>query len=330
MKRGCLIVVILVPVVSLASAGVVFYRANQQYGLFPAEVISQEEFAQANTRLRATIRLADLQDFLKEVLPPETQLPAWMPFSLEEALPQVLPYQIALLGGANFRTSEYEFTLFVNEQRGGPFIAEIINQSNIFDELQVVKWDEKHLSFQRRGVLTVSGTLPMPEGMEDLVLERWTSEASKTPLTIEGGHLFEIALDNRDGEALTLWGTLTEANKQDFRKALAYPEAQSIVETLSHVSSLRIQADLVNPDALKLLFRIYAEPDTGPNLKFMLGAFVIPPIQQELSTKYDMKLDGDTQWDEKEGAVIGDFTLTGFHKPLMEAIHPPMKTKDEG
>ena len=99
--------------------------------------------------------------------------------------------------------------------------------------------------------------------------------------------------------------------------------------------SLRLSADLLNEDALKLLLRIEADPSTGPNLQFMLGAFVLPTFQQTLRDDFGMTLKGDAVWRASEGALVGDFTLTGFRQPFLDALRgtaaaPPSTREQPG
>jgi len=320
-SRGCLIIVLVVPLLSLSAAGVVLYKVNADYGLFQAPLVSHELLARENTRLRLAVKLDPLSDLLVGALPEESALPAWLPFDLDTMLPQVLPHELALLGGADYRTGGYELTVFVNERRGGPLLAQIVNESGVLDNLEQVTWDTRGMAFQARGTLTLDGVLPIPEDAETLILRHWTHDVPEAPLVLQGGHFLEAALDNRNGDVIALWATFAGLQEQDLPELLETDvNMKMLFDTLVQITSMHLWADLATHDELLIDLRVGAHPSMGPNLQLILGAFVLPEARHRLKTQYDVTLEGEANWDADEEVLKGQFRLRGFRPHVLDAL----------
>lgn len=322
MKKGCLIVfciVALLLVISVAVAGIQF---NNTYGLAISEEVSHATLANAQTRVRAVVKLDKLRDLLLTMLPPEvqTQMPAWLPYTKEELAEEVLPREVALLAGPNYSKNEYEITLFANERRGGPYITKVVNESKVFDQVQIVKWSPDLAILRQRGVITASGSIPMPEDTEMLVLEKWTHDAPEQPLEIEGDHLVEAVFDNRNGDAMALFNVFYSQQVPDWREKTD-PAINMAVGMLPLLYTIRLEADLKGEDEALVRLLIHGAEDLKSQLNFIANGIVLPRLKHDLKQQQGLILDGEFVWDDAQSMAVGEFTITGI-KALLDKNIP--------
>jgi len=321
-KKGCLIVAIVVPLIILAAVGVVGYRMSRQFGLTEAPAVSHDTVVNAQTRFQAVLEPDKLNDFVLQHLPKDKiQIPSWIPWKIDELLPKILPREVALVAGSDYKQGTIDLTMFVNERRGGPAITEYLNQQNPFRNLPQIKWDPKLVQLPQRGVITLGGALSIPEGAEEKVLESWSHEPPKDPAKPAGDHLLEAVLDNRNGEIITLAASIMSIYGMDWQKMFAMQEAQMGLEIIKHITVVRLTADLAGNDLMKILLTIGAEPIIQSQLEFFTNAFAVPPVQQYLKEQMNLKLEGNFKWDAKQNALVGDFGLSGFEAIIAQQIN---------
>lgn len=318
MKKGCIAVLIIVPLLCVIAVGTAGYIANQRFGLTVAPAVSHETLASAQTRLRAVLKPDKLQGFIARHLPPgAVPLPGFVPWNAEQLLPEVLPQEVAVLAGSDYAGGHVRLKLFVNERRGGPMIQQALNQSGLFAKVRQIAWDPNLVQMQQRGVLTVDGSIPIPEATETRVLEHWTHQSPGQPLTAQGYHLFEAVLDNRNGEILTLFAAISKLMDYEWQKAL--DQQKIIMDTLVNVRSARLDANLASDDKMLINLRIDANAEARPVFDFYANIGVMYG-KGWLKNNYDMGLEGKFVWDENASAAIGNFELTGFEKHVQAYI----------
>ena len=323
MKKGCLILVGLLLIAAVVGGGVSFMQANRAFGLSEAEAVSHESVAWKGTKFRFVLKPDKLKEALASYLPKELaqQLPSWMPLSLEDMITKAMPREIALLSGSDYRNARMPLKLFANERRGGPAIVELLNDANVLANVKQVQWDKAAFVLQKRGVLTLDGALSLPDGLEEKVQELWTQPGGKQePVLIEGDNLLEVALDNRNGELLTLIGTIMAVTGQDWQEMLAIPMVKGMVlPLLPSIFTARVTANLVGTDQMDIQIKLASTEEEQGKLAFLLG-MALPQLQDNLQAKYQLKLDGKFTWNKEEQALVGNFSLTGFEKRLRERI----------
>ncbi len=323
MKKGCLIglIVLLVLIVGVAIvAGVGFVKVNQQYGISEAPPASYEQFVNKNTRVRLLFNPDKLNDLIAHYLPPDAlPLPSWLPYKQNQLIPMLMPREIALLTGSDFAKGQIDLTFFINERRLGPLIAQAADNSNIFKSIKQVKWDSELMTAPQRGVLKVGGAIAIPDGLENKVLETWQHDIKGEPVTIQGGHLIEAAIDNRSGDIFTLIASAQQASGQDWRALLQDPIAKTAIAIVQKVVDFRLSGDFVSNDSAKIVARVGAEPDAGPQLEFLAG-MGIPALATQLEDMYGLKLTGQPKWNASEKALIGEFSITGFERLIRQQI----------
>lgn len=259
MKRGCLIVLVAVPLIIAAAAFIAYRQANTRLGLSAAPPISHETVVTPLTRVRVVAEREKLVPFLKSFLPKEgLKVPWYASFMTKDPIEEVLPYEVALLGGADYKANVYNLTLFVNERILGPaavtFAREQLAQMQASlhgantPEAQVfnsIKWDEGFLTDEPRGAIVFRAGLPLPAGMQARVLRFWPVDKAPSKLTVAGDHLLEFVIDNGNGDLMTLIGAGAKANGVSLDQVFSAKEAEQAVLAINNI---RITGNLTGDD----------------------------------------------------------------------------------
>ncbi len=319
MKKVLIALAVILLIVAVA-AGVVFYKANQEVGLTESESVSHETLASPHTRVRAVLRTAALSDFIASLVPPTVKVPDYVPWDIQDALPRLLPREVALLADPDFTQGEIGLTLFANEQRLGPMLVKAVNDSGIFKKPLPVSWSGDGALLEKRGVITARANLPIPEGVESRILEHWTPQTQSEPVAVEGTNQFEIVLDNRNGDLVTLFAAISQAMKQDWKAMLNQDQVKSVLPLVAKVSDARLAANLDGPDTCNIKLVVHADQGAGGMLQFMLAGAAVPELQKMLEAKHSLILEGQSKYDKEQQALVGTYKLTGFREQLERAI----------
>lgn len=319
LKKSLIALVILLCLVGIVG-GIVGYRLNEQYGWIAAGPVSHDTLASADTRLRLKVDSLRLGDALKHYMPEDTPLPKWLPWDLGSLIPKVLPREIALLGGTDFRDNLFRITLFVNEQRGGPYIPSFLNtQTNFKVSIPAIHWEEPGFTLKKRGVLTANGYLELPDSMESTLLEGWPEETDTEPLLLIGGHLAEGAIDNRNGDIVTviaacapMWNTSLDQLKEN-------PQFTAALDLLIQVFNIRLAIDFKDPDTVVVQLLINADPEVRGRLEF-LGPLLLPAMAQEIKRTQGLDLESNCSWVEADNTYKVDITIRGVEKKLKDSF----------
>jgi len=313
MKKIILGVVLVLLVGGGGTAALVAYQFDSTYGLRLAEQVSHAEVAEGHTRVRGVLDTAQLREYVLNEVGDEIVLPGWLPFDLERMVEEVMPREVALLAGPDWSGGQYRMTLFVNERRGGPFIVQELNKTDIFDQIQWVQWDPPMALLERRGVITARGGIPIPPNAEMRVLQHWTHDGAEDLLEIEGGHLLEVTFDNRNGDSLTVFAALLEAFGMDWEDvADNQPMMRNMLNLFPLLYTLRGTADLLNADEASIVLKLHAHDDARPQITFLGNAIILPEYKRMLQNEHGLILEGEIQWDAETNTAIGDFVLRGL------------------
>ena len=320
MLKKLIVVALVLLVFAGIAAAVAGYRLNQTYGWLASSKVTHEALATPETRLRVAVDTLRLGKDLEVYLPPDLPLPGWLPWDLPDLLPRVLPREVALLGGSDFRAGAFDLTLFFNEQRGGPFLPTFLNSQTDFKAATpAIAWDEPGFSLSGRGKLTAQGHLALPDGLESTILESWPLEAQGEPLVLLGGHLAEGAVDNRNGDLVTLiaacapiWGSSLEALEVN-------PQFAAALDLLTQIINIRLAVDLKNPDTAVIQLLINADPEVRGRLEFM-GPFILPMVATELQRKHGLVMESSSAWLTEENTYKVDLSITGVEAKLKESF----------
>ena len=273
MKRGCLIVLVAVPLLLLAGLAYGYVKMRAAYGLAAAGPISAETVATEQTRLRLAVAREKLVPFLKSFLPGGSlAMPWYASFMVSDPLEEFLPYEAALLGGADYKDNRYRATLFVNERVLGPVAVDLVRDAmtRYADAMKAagnapeamvfrsVDWQEGFIDNAERGKLVMSAGMPLPAGMQNRVLQSWEIDKGPAKNILEGGHLIEGVLDNTSGDLMALIGTLGKIQGQSLDQVFAVPQ---ITQAVKAVDTIRLHGNLTGDDELTVIMRIALNTD---------------------------------------------------------------------
>ncbi len=334
MKKVLVIFAVVAGSLLLVGAGVaaaIYSWADGAYGIAPAPEVSHTEVEPDFTRLRVVARPGLARDFILSNLPEAQlqQLPALIRDNMETIVNSGLPYEVALLGGADYVANAFAFTVFINEQRGGPLLVESLNGSNFFAN-PAIEWLDGSFSMPERGIVTTRGQVALPQGMEALVLQTYPADPPVSALTIEGDHLVEAVLDNRNGDALAMIGIVARQNSGlPIADLVEQPPLNQFVPVLAQFLSARIHADLIDNDSMSIqLFMDGKEGTAGEGSQPFVGIgnFVLLRELRNQLSRQGLTLEGRLEHDGPD--VTGDFILSGLQTVLarMTGENPPAMT----
>ncbi|NLO33296.1 MAG: hypothetical protein GX117_08075 [Candidatus Hydrogenedentes bacterium] len=314
MKKGCLVVLIILAVLlALVVIGgfVAYSKYDTVLGLSESPVISHEEILVGDPRIRGIVNPLMAFPFLEEYITDDLDLPI-SPDQVKMLLPYVLPREITLLADSDLQGNQFNLTLFINEQRLGNYLEEQINASNALEKIKQIQWDEEGVVLPQRGDLHVNGTLPIPDSVQDDLVKLWPTQTAQPAARIEGDNQLELVVDNRNGDVLALAAAGVEAAGQSWESLIANQFGATAIGIIESIQVLRIQANFIDKDTVKIHLNIASDEEKGPGLQMLLAGLALPALTKELQTNYALTLKGDLPWDANQNAIIGDLELSGI------------------
>lgn len=342
MKKGCLVVLAILAIVIVGAAGAGYYVFNnyaQQFGLDPADAVSHETLTADNTRVKAVVKAEYVRDYILGLLPPglDEQLPsaiAFMPFlpqSVEDIVTQALPYEFAILGGADYGKQAMDITVFLNEKRGGPVIADYLNQQNVASALNFINWNDAGFELPERGVVKGVGDIPIPEYIESRVRGIYPAKEGRSALAITGNNLVEILIDNADGDGAALVGLIVN---EIGAQGLGGMTPEQILQSnefevfLKAIQDIYLAANITGPDEITIDLRLATSEGTGLLERMVILGGINDQLYAQIkklcaanNLDFDFKGGVRANWDPKgEGILTGSFVLTGFRNRIEQQI----------
>jgi hypothetical protein len=298
-KKQIALIVLLALVIAIVAAVVV---VNNKYAIITASPkISYETLLTDQTRAELVIDIPKLQGLIQSKLPPN------IPPSV---LPRVLPYSAALTINPDYSADKMDMKLFINDQRLAPVLLEQINNAKLPDPIG--KFFPSPMEIKEPGKMLRSGEAPLDKDVVAAVKEAVKNKKGPdTQLKIEGGHLAEVAIDNRDGSLISIGGSFAKAMGAAVDDYIN-PGYFGMIAPLDNV---RLQADI---DGANLKIRLILEcaPGTDPgqvNFLSMALDLGFPQLQASLN-KNGIKVDGKCQ--TKDNVITGDYVISNYEKLL--------------
>lgn len=295
-KRKALIVA--VPAALVLAA--VFYVQKKYEPIFAAPVITHEAVAEPCQTLRAVCYPCKAPEWLAKVVG-----------CPERVVELFAPREVALLAEPDLGEQAVRLSVFVNEQRLGPVIADWASPPELSKEFPEIAWSEQGCVRQERGSMVFHGTFPLKQEVVDLVRVLQKSASAGVAPPLEGGHMFEAGLSNEDDGAvaafLCLYGCL-DSGPPAF-------DAEAVAKNLSAVKTVRFFADFQGEDALEaqLVLTGWPEEDAAmAELAFLTEVVRIEADRELRKEKYQVRVSGGTN---RNGCVVTvRFRLTGLAK----------------
>lgn len=288
---------LLIVVAGAALVADVNYRAVR-----PSPRISHETIAKPQTRALAVIDVPKTRGFIKQQLLKDVPLPGWV-------LPLALPHEAALIVDVDNAMSGMDLTLFVNDKRLGPVIRDKINGVQLPAPLN--QWFTLPATLEARGKIIRKGGASLNHMLLARVNDQWADAVVSDRLRTKGGHMLEVVLDNRDGAAIAILGSIAAEQ--------GVPLDEMTLGRLGMVrdlASLRLQADLLSNDTAKLHLELACRPGAEPMMVQILGAAVEYGYGFAVSQAQlvGVKVSGGSQ---VKGTVIqGEYTISNLGRLL--------------
>lgn len=311
MLKKLLIVFAVLLVVLIAAGFMVFQRFDGAYGIRQAPALSYMMFGGADAdivvRFEPDAARPIIQDIVAQQFPEAT---GWM----NRLIANSLPHEMVLMASPRFTENMIDLTLFVNERRGGPVLAQQLTETALSGlGIEAVTWDPEGARLERRGAVVVDGTARLHADSLNEINRRWGDRSPGAPIVVEGGHLIEIIGANATGAlyALVAAMTIPESGQADLAVVLA-------LEEVKQIDTLRATADFISQDAMAIDIVIQCDPsieaDRPATLFLLLEEIVRPNLVQSLTDDYGLTLDGNFVRSAYE--IRGAFTLNGFEALL--------------
>ncbi len=322
-KKGCLISILLFLVLIIVVATIIIWQISKSYGLTRAPYTPIPDKILENASCQIILRIPPAKQILARVLPWEhlkNNTPIPMP---QTTIPMALPYELGLWATTEFARNRVFFTFAINEKRLGPLAYEILQSAQPWREIKQIEWDSNGLQFPQRGYLSLSGSIKIPEGVEERVLKDWKIENKPIPkLNPQSKHLCEIQLDLANGDFLVWTACILNAQGVNWEEELKNNQfANMIYEIAKKLKKLNIIADPTpTPDELNVKVTLQADPEVQSQLEFFIGGVGFPMLQDYLKTQFGMGLEGKLVWDKSQNALTGDLKLKNFENFLSNKL----------
>lgn len=291
-----ILAIVFVVLLVLAAAG--FFIADQKYGLLAAPRISHEEILKGRPTIRIVAKPNYAEALLLKLMPPDTQI---QPGSLK----YVMIPEIAALFAPDIGSGVMDISIFANELRFGPLITEMVNSSRALSSITYVAWAPPGVKRIRRGELLAEGSIALPEPVITGVINRWGYVQPLTPPRVEGEHLLEAVMDNRDGGTYAAIMAILAHNGVDIQSS----ELRQLGDVLALVAMLRLDADLNDDGTFSIHFTIAGKPDAKEGEMNTVAFVLRQPLEQlaELAQEYGLRLEGGIERQALD--IVGNYVL---------------------
>lgn len=279
--------------------------ADRKYQfLRDAPRISHELLAQPDTSIRVVAEPPLAKGIIKSLL--RDQAPSdWV-------MDRALPYEIALLITPHLDTAEIDIDLFCNDRRLGPAIGEASSRFSIESAYPFITWDANRFTTKERGSLVWHGKADIESSVIDQVRTHWTVDSQLSRPRVEGGHLLEAVVDNRDGALFALIATLHAKGEIVLPVSL-----MDVANSLVSVADVRIVANLREPDTLLVNMVVNCVPDAEPGqitaTSFLIGG-LLNQISVSLEDAYKVTFEGTKT--TAGPAIVSEYELTPLSRLL--------------
>ena len=259
------IILIVLAVLLAGLIGVLLVMDSRFKVLFSSPRVSHETVVSPETT--RGVLVIDVPQ-AKSLIQRKFNAPGW-------ALPMALPYEAAVVVDVDRFLGDVNIKVFINDKRLAPVIREFAK--NLKLPVPFDSWFKEPMRQERRGVLLLEGMTVCGREIRSVIEKQWKDAAIDAPLQIEGGHLLEGVLDNRDGAALALASVLADVQNINLTEGLD----ETSLGFLAAISDYRLQADLVSDNELAVRVLIECAPSADPSIVGMLQALIEMGLMSE-------------------------------------------------
>ncbi len=327
-KKGCFIAILIFISVFILVTAIVVWQISKSYGLTRAPYTPIPEKIPNNATCQMVLRIPPALPILERVLPWE-QIKNNTPIPKPETvIPMVLPYELGFWATTEFARNQVSFTLSINEKRLGPIVYEWLQSAQPWRDIEQIQWDNSGLQYPQRGYLSLSGSIKIPEGVEERVVKDWkTGNKNISKLNLQSRDLCEIQLDLSNGDFLVWTSCILNAQGVNWEEELKNNQfASMIYELVKKLMKMNININPTNtPDELDVKVIIEAEPEAQAQLEFFIGGMGFPMLQDYLKNQFGMILEGKLSWDNNLKALAGNLKLKNYENFLKAKLSSLIK-----
>lgn len=265
--------------------------------------VSYATLESPNTRAIAVVNVPMTKDIIYSKFLKNTQIPA-------SVLPLVLPNEAALLIGVDKQAGNLGFSMFINDKRLSPIILDQVNAAKLpvpLDKIFTGKMERK-----QPGVLVREGSLNVDKAILDNLATQWANANVSAPLKVDGSHLVELVLDNRDGGTVALIAGIAAMQGLDISSYLT----EGRLGVIAAIGSIRAQTDVLPDGNLKLHLVIDGVEGGDPSMMGVLQFGVEMGYGQAkaLAATKGLVIEGASV--AKGNTIEGDYTINNLDKIL--------------
>lgn len=287
MKRGRVILGL------AAVAGVIaLIVLNALTGLVTAAPpLDFEALAGLHPGVRVQINTALIERQILEEVRDSGQVP--VPRFLVRAM---LPHGFSAWFAPDFDRNSIEMRALLQEKRGGPLIARLLNRRGVLAEIEQFAFDVEGFRAPQRGAVTVDGWYPLEKNAGDELFSEFTETPALELRPMDGDHLIELRAENRNGGAYLVFASLLYAFEID----LDEQEEQLSLTSFQFVEQIALTADVVLGDSVGFVCEMDIEPGQRNkiaivNLKAGLQE-LLERVGGDLKKNHGLVLSGQSEW----------------------------------
>ncbi|HNR36757.1 MAG TPA: hypothetical protein PKO36_16385 [Candidatus Hydrogenedentes bacterium] len=291
-------IVLIVVLCLIAAVVVAALVVDSKFGvIWGSPRIPHATLVKPETRAMLSVDVPRAKDFIKRQFLKNLRVP-------DSVIPYALPYEAGLIVTPDYVLGEMNMTLFVNDRRLAPVIADKVNGFKLPAPMD--EWFTEKMAAKQRGLLRRDGTAKMDKLFLAKLKTLWNKPAPGDTLKIEGGHTLELVLDNRDGSLLAMASAVASAKGFDLSTVLT----EGRMGVFTNIGSIRLQGDILPDDSIKLLLTVECTPEAEEAMAKVLGmALEMGFNQLQMMAKMKgISIEGKAAVEGKR--VRGEYTLT--------------------
>lgn len=318
-KKGCLISVLVFLILVIVGGIALVWIISQSYGLTKAPYIPLPEKFPNNATCKLTLRIEPNLKDIERIIPWD-ELGAKLQFpGLQSLLPLILPYELALWTTTDIAKRVININIAVNEKRLGPVIYEVLQSEAPWQNIKQIQWNPQGLDYPSRGLISLRGALPIPQGVEDIITKEWIHSEKVSPINIspQAQNLLEASLDFQSGDFYVWASAIASAfgtSLEDEKEKNQYIKLG--IDIAKKLKTLYLSVIPKKEDESEINIELSALPESRGALEFFIGGLGLPFAQDYLNTNFGIKLEGKLTWDESKNALTGKLYLRNYENFL--------------
>jgi len=231
---------------------------------------------------------------------------------------RALPYEVTLLTASDYDDQEIDLTFFVNAPHFASAMVSGVKRASLEERFERIDWAADGVTKTAAGAFTVGGTVPMEDEAQETAWYLWKQSFKPAPMPVEGGHLVEVVMDNRDGGAYLAVASLLHALDMEPDPV----ETDISLSSLKFVTESHLFADVLQHGELRTILSIEIKPEAVKRLGVLNLKGGIDELMQawaeRLQERHEIGLTGSSRWDDN--VMVFEYHFDSFDKVWRAAL----------